>query len=184
MTNRSENRFEICPAEDLSPGERTIVELNGYSIGVFNVDGEYYALKNDCPHQRAPLCQGKVTGTTTATVPDEVNWEDDGHILRCPWHGWEFDIETGRSVFNPHKVRARSFDTTVEALSEQADAHETADGPSENDVTAGTATGSGVANAKVPAGSGCDCGVGLASEEPPVDTYDVTVEDEFVVVYL
>jgi len=112
-----EKRFEICSTDELLPGERTIVELNGHSIGVFNVDGEYYALKNDCPHQRAPLCMGKVTGTTSATEPKKVEWKDDGKILRCPWHGWEFDIATGKSVFNPHKVRAKSFDTVVESAS-------------------------------------------------------------------
>ena len=145
-----QKRFEICPTSELSPGEREIADLDGVSVGVFNVNGEYYALKNDCPHQRAPLCQGKVTGTTMAEEPGEVNWKCDGHILRCPWHGWEFEIETGESVFNPHKVKARSFETAVE--------------PATDD--------------------GCSCGVDLAGEEPPVDTYEVAVEDEQVVVYI
>lgn len=153
-----EKRFEICPTEELLPGERTIVELNGHSIGVFNVDGEYHALKNDCPHQRAPLCKGKITGTTTSEVPGDVEWEDDGQILRCPWHGWEFDITTGESVFNPHKVRARSFDTAVESTESE--------------------------NPNTDTNGGCDCGVNLEGEAPPVDTYDVDVEDEHVVVYL
>ncbi|GKZ14559.1 Rieske (2Fe-2S) protein [Haladaptatus sp. T7] len=156
-----EKRFEICPTTELPPGERTITELNGISVGVFNVDGEYYALKNDCPHQRAPLCMGKVTGTTSVERTGEVNWEDNGHILRCPWHGWEFDIETGRSVFNPHKVRARSFEATVESADEES-ADREADRPSTPD----------------------DCDCGSSGDEPPVDTYEVTVEDEIVVVYL
>ncbi|WP_343195079.1 Rieske (2Fe-2S) protein [Natronococcus sp.] len=153
-----EKRFEICSTDELPPGERTIVELNGHSIGVFNVNGEYHALKNDCPHQRAPLCMGKVTGTTSATDPEKVEWQDDGQILRCPWHGWEFDIATGESVFNPHKVRARSFDTAVES---------TSDDTSEESATDG----------------GCDCGA-IEGDQPPVDTYEVDVEDQQVVVYL
>ena len=159
VSDSMNKRFEICPANELLPGERTIVELNGHSIGVFNVDGEYYALKNDCPHQRAPLCQGKVTGTTAAAEPGEVKWKDDGQILRCPWHGWEFDIETGRSVFDPHRVRARSFDAAVEEKDVCKSELETTDG-------------------------GCDCGADIEGDEPPVDTYDVTIEDEYVVVYL
>jgi nitrite reductase/ring-hydroxylating ferredoxin subunit len=151
-------RFEICPVDELPPGERTIVELNGHSVGVFNVEGEYYALKNDCPHQRAPLCMGKVTGTTSATEPGAVDWENNGHILRCPWHGWEFDIETGRSVFNPHKVRARSFETQVESTDACTE---------QSSVTS----------------SGCDCETANGNE-PPVETYDIGVEDEYVVVYL
>jgi nitrite reductase/ring-hydroxylating ferredoxin subunit len=101
---------------------------------------------------------GKVTGTTTSEEPGDVQWEDDGKILRCPWHGWEFDIATGESVFNPHTVKARTFDTTVESPQ---------DGTSNTDTDAE-----------------CDCGVNLEGEEPPVDTYDVDVEDEQVVVYL
>lgn len=152
-----QKRFEICPAAELAPGERKITELNGVSVGVFNVDGEYHALKNDCPHQRAPLCEGKVTGTVTADEPGDVNWECDGHILRCPWHGWEFEIESGESVFNPHKVKARSYEATVESSGEET-----------QNATDG----------------GCECGADLAGDEPPVDTYDVDVEDDQIVVYL
>ena len=154
----SDKRFEICTTDELPPEDRMIVELDGHSVGVFNVDGEYYALKNDCPHQRAPLCEGKVTGTTSATEPGDIEWKDAGHILRCPWHGWEFEIETGESVFNPHKVRARSFETAVEASS------------------ADTST--------VDTDGGCDCGASIEGDEPPVETYEVDVENEQVVVYL
>lgn len=154
-----QKRFEICPTSELAPGEREIVEVNGISIGVFNVNGTYHALKNDCPHQRAPLCEGKVTGTVTAEEPGEVNWECDGSILRCPWHGWEFEIETGESVFNPHQVKARSYEATVEPSQDEE---------STQNVTSG----------------GCECSVDLAGEKPPVDTYEVDIEDDHVVVYL
>lgn len=160
----SKNRFEICPAAELQPGERRIETLGRFSVGVFNVDGEYYAMKNDCPHQRAPLCEGKLTGTTTSDTPGEYNWERDGQIVTCPWHGWEFDITTGESVFNPHKVKAKTFDTTVEK------------------ATAGT--GSATTDSETTTGGNCEnCGVNLAGEEPPVETYDVEVESGTVVVY-
>ena len=104
----------ICRVSDLPPGERKIVEVRSRSIGVFNVHGEYYALRSLCPHQGAPLCRGTITGTARSTAPGEIIWERDGRILRCPWHGWEFDIATGRSVFNPHRLRVRTYDVTVE----------------------------------------------------------------------
>ena len=47
--------------------------------------------------------------------PGEYAWAREGEILRCPWHGWEFDITTGRSVFNPHKTRVKTYEVTVEA---------------------------------------------------------------------
>lgn len=104
----------ICKESELPPGERKIVEVGRRSIGVFNVNGAYYAIRNSCPHQAAPLCQGKVTGTALPSQPGEYLWGREGEVVRCPWHGWEFDITTGRSVFNPHKLRVKSYEVTVE----------------------------------------------------------------------
>jgi len=107
-------RHIVCPLSELPPGSRRILVADGRSIGVFNVDGRLYALRNACPHQGAPLCLGKLTGTMVASSPGVYDWRRDGEILRCPWHGWEFDIATGESVFNPHRVRVRPYDVTVE----------------------------------------------------------------------
>jgi 3-phenylpropionate/trans-cinnamate dioxygenase ferredoxin subunit len=101
---------------EIGPGQRKIVEVNGVSIGVFNVNGAYYALRNRCPHQGAPLCLGSIKGTTLPSQPGEYIWAREGEILRCPWHGWEFDITTGRSVCNPHRTLVRSYDVTVEPV--------------------------------------------------------------------
>jgi len=103
----------VARVSELPPGGRRIVEVGGRSIGVFNVGGKFYALRNVCPHQGAPLCQGSVQGTALESAPGEYIWGREGEILRCPWHGWEFDITTGRSVFNPHKTRVRSYEVTV-----------------------------------------------------------------------
>jgi len=46
--------------------------------------------------------------------PGEYRWGREGEVLRCPWHGWEFDITSGRSIFNPHRVRVRTYEVTVE----------------------------------------------------------------------
>lgn len=96
------------------PGERCIFEAEGRSIGIFNVGGEFFALRNSCPHQAAPLCLGSIKGMTMPSKPGEYVWAREGEILRCPWHGWEFDIKTGRSIFNPHKTRVKTYDVTVE----------------------------------------------------------------------
>jgi len=60
------------------------------------------------------LCLGRITGMTLPSQPGEYLWGRDGEILRCPWHGWEFDLTTGRSIFNPHRVRVKAYDVTVE----------------------------------------------------------------------
>ncbi len=104
----------VCAAAELPPGERRIVEAGGRSIGVFNVGGTYYALRNSCPHKAAPLCLGPITGLVTGPEPQRFVVERQGEVVRCPWHGWEFDILTGRSLYNPHRVRVRSYDVAVE----------------------------------------------------------------------
>ncbi len=108
-------RHVVGRVRELALGERRIVEAEGRSIGVFNVDGSFYALKNSCPHQAAPLCLGSIKGMTMPSKPGEYIWAREGEILRCPWHGWEFDLTTGRSIFNPRRTRVKAYDVTVES---------------------------------------------------------------------
>lgn len=114
-------RHIVGTVAELPEGARTIVEAEGRSIGVFNVAGTYYALRNSCPHQAAPLCLGSIKGMTMPSEPGEYVWARDGEILRCPWHGWEFDILTGRSIFNPHRTRVKAYEVTVEPAAEVED---------------------------------------------------------------
>jgi nitrite reductase/ring-hydroxylating ferredoxin subunit len=112
-------RYEVGPASEIPPGARKIVyPTGGAGIGVFNVDNNYYAVKNVCPHMGAPLCQGKVTGTTKPLrTPDGqvgMEWIRDGEILRCPWHHWEFELATGRTLF-PSRQRVATYQVAVEA---------------------------------------------------------------------
>jgi nitrite reductase (NADH) small subunit len=104
----------VCRVGELPPGGRRIVEVEGRSIGVFNVKGSFYALRNSCPHQAAPLCRGSIKGMTVSPGPGQYAYVREGEILRCPWHGWEFDLTNGRSIFNPHRVRVRSYPVTIE----------------------------------------------------------------------
>lgn len=107
-------RHIVGPATDLSPGEKCLVEIDGRSIGIFNVDGRFYALANRCPHAGGPLCQGDITGTAVASDKHYgLEWVRDGEILRCPWHAWEFDIMTGRTVSSP-EIRVRTYDVALE----------------------------------------------------------------------
>jgi nitrite reductase/ring-hydroxylating ferredoxin subunit len=112
-------RFVVGPASSIPPGTKTIVYPAGEAqgIGVFNVDGVFYALRNVCPHMGAPLCYGPITGTAEARQcddgPPEIDWVQEGEVVSCPWHHWEFEIKTGRTIF-PSKNRVRRFPVTVE----------------------------------------------------------------------
>ena len=89
--------------------------MNGRSIGIFNVAGTFYALWSSCPHKAAPLCRGQLTGLIRGPAPYQYVVERQGEILRCPWHGWEFDVTNGQSVFNPYRMRVKCYDVTVES---------------------------------------------------------------------
>ena len=108
-------RTVVATVEEIPPGARKIVEVAGRSIGVFNVDGEYFALRNRCPHQGGPLCSGKLAGLVQSTTPGDYSYSRPGEMLRCPWHGWEYDIRTGQSWWDPGRTRVRSYDVTIEA---------------------------------------------------------------------
>ncbi|TVY10951.1 Rieske (2Fe-2S) protein [Paenibacillus cremeus] len=112
-------RHEICKVKDLPVGSNKIVALEGRSVGVFNVNGEFYALKNSCPHQSAPLCVGRVTGMTLPSAPGEYLYGKEGEVVRCPWHGWEFDILTGKSIYDPHKCLVKTYEVAVETVEEE-----------------------------------------------------------------
>jgi nitrite reductase (NADH) small subunit len=105
-------RWPVAKTSDIPPGARKIVEIEGRSIGLFNVHGTFVAVLNVCPHQQAPVCRGRLGGTTLPSPPGEFRWGRDGEILACPWHGWEFDLLTGRALAD--RRRLRLYPVTVE----------------------------------------------------------------------
>ena len=102
-------RHVVGPAAEIPPGGRRIVVLEGRSIGVFNVAGEFFAVRNACPHQGGPLCLGVLSGLVVPSSPGRYVYARRGEILRCPWHGWEFDVRTGRSYVDPARTRVRTY---------------------------------------------------------------------------
>lgn len=102
----------VCPAAELAPGQRKLVTFGRVEIGVFNVGGEFHAYRNICPHAGAPVCVGKISGTTTPSPVYEYHYGRDGCILRCPWHGWEFDLKTGQHLVDPD-MRLKKFPVEV-----------------------------------------------------------------------
>lgn len=107
----------VCEVDDLDSGERLVVQLEGKEIGVFCRDNEYHAYLNWCPHQGGPVCEGDLTGTQESTFDRETleletEWTQEGEILNCPWHGWEFDINTG-DCLSREKIKLPTYPITV-----------------------------------------------------------------------
>ena len=102
----------MCGSEELPPGGRRIATVGGREIGVFNLGDRLVAYRNHCPHQGAPVCLGRVAGTTLPSTPGEYVYGRHGRILHCPWHGWQFDLETGEALFG-HRVRLAPVDVEL-----------------------------------------------------------------------
>jgi nitrite reductase/ring-hydroxylating ferredoxin subunit len=107
-------RHVIAPVDELPPGTRKLLEIDGRPIAVFNIKGEYFGLMNRCPHQGAALCEGPLIGLAQAKTPGEIEYTKLGEIIRCPWHGWEFDIRTGQSYCDPRRFRVKAYPAHVE----------------------------------------------------------------------
>jgi nitrite reductase/ring-hydroxylating ferredoxin subunit len=72
--------IRIASTRDIAPGAARAFSIGRYEVAVFNVGGAYYAIENSCPHQGGPLAEG---------------WME-GPLVTCPWHGWCFDVRTGK----------------------------------------------------------------------------------------
>jgi NAD(P)H-dependent nitrite reductase small subunit len=78
----TENWIAVCQADDVPPGSRKLVKVNNTEIALFNLRGTTYAIKNRCPHRSGPLIRGYI---------------DDACGVKCPMHGWRFDLRDGSS---------------------------------------------------------------------------------------
>ena len=61
------------------------------------------------------MCEGKLIGLLEASEPGKYRYTRRGEIVRCPWHGWEFDLRTGKSYCEPDRIKARRFSIDVKA---------------------------------------------------------------------
>jgi 3-phenylpropionate/trans-cinnamate dioxygenase ferredoxin subunit len=100
--------------DELPPGAKRHVDVEGRDIAVFNVGGKFFALRDTCPHRGAPLSAGTIVGSITAREPGCYAYDPQRKFVKCPWHGWEYDLETGQSWFDPLRSRVRPYPVTVE----------------------------------------------------------------------
>jgi len=91
-----------------------IIDVEGRPVGVISVGEEFFAIHDRCPHMGASMCSGSLGGTFVAAAPYELVYGMEDRVIRCPWHGWEFDLETGRSVLEPDRVGLRTYRVTQE----------------------------------------------------------------------
>lgn len=94
---------KVASTADLKPGENKVVSVDGIDVALFNVDGEFFAISNTCPHRGGPLGEGYL----------------EGDVVTCPWHGWRFNVKTGVSPVVPtakvpsYKVKVDGSDILI-----------------------------------------------------------------------
>jgi nitrite reductase/ring-hydroxylating ferredoxin subunit len=108
-------RYVVAPLREVPPGTRKVVDVGARSVVIFNIAGELFGLLRRCPHQGGDLSQGRLIGLVQSNVPGQYCLSRCGEILRCPWHGWEFDVRTGQSWCDPARIKTRSYEVGLEA---------------------------------------------------------------------
>ena len=92
--------LDVCPVEELPPGEVKIVHAGEIAVGVYNLDGEYYAIEDRCSHDDGPLCEG--------------DFDPETGVVICPRHGANFDIRSGRALTLPAYAPVETFPVRVD----------------------------------------------------------------------
>lgn len=88
---------KVCQAVDIKPGKGRSIEVEGNTLAVFNVNGNFYAIDDTCRHRGGPLGEGELEGKTVV----------------CPWHGWRYDVTTGANELVPEQP-TQTYEVKVE----------------------------------------------------------------------
>jgi nitrite reductase (NADH) small subunit len=106
-------KYVLGRVEEFPEGTRRIVSIDRGSVGVYHLDGSFFAVRNFCPHRGAPMCEGTWGGTMKPSRPGTYELALEGRVLRCPWHGWEYDLESGASVYGINKKRLVTYPVEI-----------------------------------------------------------------------
>jgi nitrite reductase/ring-hydroxylating ferredoxin subunit len=107
-------RHVVATVGEIAPGSSKLVEVAGREIGVFNLGGAFFALLSKCPHEGASLCKGKIVHRVESDEPGRYRMIEGSEMIRCPWHGWQYDIRTGQSWCDPDNIALRRYAVSVE----------------------------------------------------------------------
>jgi nitrite reductase/ring-hydroxylating ferredoxin subunit len=105
-----ETRLPLADAPE--QGAVLMLDLGGHRVGLYRVGGTLHALADRCPHRGAPLCAGRIA-TPVAAGAGGLELGRPQSIVRCPWHKWEFDIATGRSLVDA-RLRVRRYAVRID----------------------------------------------------------------------
>jgi 3-phenylpropionate/trans-cinnamate dioxygenase ferredoxin subunit len=105
MLGEKQELQHIGTVDEFPEGRCRILKVGEHEVGVYNIGGSFYAVRNYCPHKGAPICAGTLSGTMLPSAQGEYVYGMEGRALHCPWHQWAFDVQTGRALFGIDKSR-------------------------------------------------------------------------------
>ena len=108
-------RYVVAKVDEIADGTSKLVSVAGREIGVFNLDGSFYALLSKCPHKGAELCKGKIVQRVESDEPGRYRVVPESEMIRCPWHGYQYDLRTGESWCDRDNISLRKYATSVES---------------------------------------------------------------------
>ncbi len=91
-------RLPLCQLSEVPPGTGRECVADDRIIAVFNVDGTIFAMDGICPHAGGPIARGCLSGS----------------VVTCPWHGWQFDVATGKHQLTP-RIQQKTYPVEVDA---------------------------------------------------------------------
>ena len=103
---------DIGSVQDFPDGRVSFVAVGRSAIGIVRWRGRIYAISAICAHQGGPLCRGVLGGRLTGPKPGDMALDETAPVIACPWHGWEFDVETGQAI-GDSSLRIRTFPATI-----------------------------------------------------------------------
>ena len=110
--------WKVGTESELRSGSgRRLVSIEGREVGIFEIGGELYAYESRCPHQGGPVCRGVVLAQVEGVVDSDGTLVEERYVdstanLVCPWHGFEFDLTTGKCVADS-RFRLRAYEVTT-----------------------------------------------------------------------
>jgi nitrite reductase (NADH) small subunit len=108
-------RHAVCKTDDVVVGKPFTTTIGRAPIFLVRLpSGDISAFSGRCPHQGADLAQGCIIGRVSGESPNQICVDHVGEILRCPWHGFEFDLLTGAAVVQPSTMRLREYSVAIE----------------------------------------------------------------------
>ncbi len=104
---------DVGAVEDFLERSVRVVRIGDLEVGLIRWRGRFFALRNVCAHEWGPVCEGQLRPLSSGPVPGCMELDESRAVIECPWHGWEYDVDSGRALYDPG-IALRRYPVVVE----------------------------------------------------------------------